>query len=64
MHQMTRADRLRICLEQTAKQEFADCMLGIVIAVDHFEQLMARLGVGNTSCRNTPSAIHNQNQGE
>jgi hypothetical protein len=29
-----------------ATREFADCMLGIVLAVGHCERLMARLGVG------------------
>jgi hypothetical protein len=32
-----------------AAREFADCMLGIVLAIDRCERLMARLGVGRVA---------------
>jgi hypothetical protein len=43
---LSEIERDRIYLKQSARQEFADCMLGIVLAVGQCDFLMARLGVG------------------
>lgn len=42
-------ERNRICREQSAAQEVADCMMGIAAAVDQCDWWMKRLGVGRVS---------------